>query len=892
MRNFLKFTLLWLTLLLMQHVVKAQNNKIPYAPGELIVKFKEANTTAKTNHLATKMQAQVVKSIPNLNVELWKLNQANDRVDIMELVEQYKNHPDIDFIEPNYLYTISQVNQPDSEFDQQWALNNTGALSGSVADADIDAPEAWQIQSQSPSIVVGILDTGIDWRHPDLIDNIWQNLAEDADGDGVVLIQDANGKWIFDPGDENGIDDDGNGYIDDFIGWNFVDNNNQPFDYEAFEAGDYVQSHGTHVAGIIGATGDNGIGISGVTKNVQIAALKFLTDDSKSNGTSWNAAAAIHYAVDMGMPISNNSWGGGKTSISTTIIRAINRAELNNHLFITAAGNGGWDKIGDDIIHFYPTNYDNGNIISVANTNFADVINSSSNYSVYHVDIAAPGTGIYSCMPNHPANQAGTYDFISGTSMAAPMVAGACALLWEKGMEVFGDVQVTHIKNVLLENVDSLPQLRDKVVSGRLNVYKALTAIEDASYIAQYTNCRMRDSLALRSIHTALELDIAEYAWYTNNSSMDDWNGIKLNSLGCVAELDVKPNIKNAIPIEIGELKDLTYLSIIYFADAVDNGINISVPQQIFDLKKLKYLQLSNNNITGLIPSKVGQLANLETLYLNNNNLTGNIPVEIWELPKLTNLALNFNQLTGELSGAVNQLKNLNGLVLNNNQFSGTIPPFNDNLKLQTVALSHNNFSGQIPTLQNPHTIYHIFLNNNQLTGSLDPLLSWFSVDIDKVWTFKVSNNALSGCYDPALVKMGRQKLDGDEGVAFSNSDISDGNQFGSGNNWLNFALNGTNSCWASKTTQVWPGDTNNDGMVDVDDFVFHELALDQTGSDRNNPDGQNNTGNTTWEGQICLDWNTNLFGINGKHQDANGDGVVDVLDHQVIVNNMGGGKS
>jgi len=887
MRNFLKLSMLWVMLWVVHHVAKAQNNHTPYVPGEFIIKFNEGKSASKTNHLTTKMQAKVSEKMPSMGLELWKINQTDAKLGVMELIEQYKNHPDIDFIEPNYLYSISNVNQPNPEIGKQWALENDGSLPNSVEGADIKATDAWQIKSESPNIVVGILDTGIDWRHPDLIENIWQNSGEDLDGDGLLIFK--NGRWIFDPKDDNGVDDDDNGYIDDFIGWNFVDKNNEPFDYDALDAGEYVQPHGTHVAGIIGATGDNGIGISGVTKNVQLAPLKFLTDKEKSTGTAWHAAAAIDYAVNMGMQISNNSWGGGINSISTPIIRAIKRAELNNHLFIAAAGNGGWDKIGDDIIHFYPSNYDNSNIISVANTNFSDTINSSSNYSVYHVDIAAPGSGIYSCIPNQPTNQAGTYDFMSGTSMAAPMVAGACALLWEKGLEVFGDLQVTHIKNALLENVDSLPQLKDKVSSGRLNVYKALTALEDASYIAKYTNCRMRDSLALLTIHTALELDITEYAWHTNNNSMENWNGIKLNSLGCVDKFEVIPHIKNAIPIELGELKDLTYLSIIYFTDAVDNGVNISVPQQIFDLKKMKYLKFIRNNLAGPIPSEIGQLTNLETLSLFNNNLTGNIPAEIWELPKLTNLALSFNQLTGELSGAVNQLKNLNGLVLNNNQFSGSIPAFNKNLKLQTVSLSNNNFSGQIPTLQNPHTIYYISLNDNQLTGSLDPLLSWFSVNIDKVWEFRVNNNAFSGCYDPALAKMGRQKLDGDEGIAFSNSEISEGNLFE--NTWENFILNGDNSCWATKTSQVWPGDTNNDGVVDVDDYVFHEQALDDTGTARrNNPDitEVDESYYTTWIGQICPDWVTNILGVNGKHQDANGDGIVDMLDHQAITNNMG----
>jgi len=326
-----------------------------YVEGELLIKMKPDRTATQKANLKSELSGNVKRTFSRLKVELWDVPQARTKSDINQLINQYKNHPDIEFIEPNYIITLEEsptTNSPnDPAFSTQWALDNIGQNNG-TPDADIDALEAWDIAAESPSVAVAIIDTGIDWTHEDLAENIWQNLGEDADGDGQVL--EWNGTtWVFDPGDENGVDDDGNGFADDFIGWDFRNNDNNPLD---------GHSHGTHVAGIVGARGNNAIGITGVVRNIQLAALKFFSDDGI--GTSADAARALDYAVQMGMPISNNSWGGG--GYSETMYDAIENAKNNNHIFVVAAGNSYGNN--NDIYNFYPSSYDLPNIVSVTST--------------------------------------------------------------------------------------------------------------------------------------------------------------------------------------------------------------------------------------------------------------------------------------------------------------------------------------------------------------------------------------------------------------------------------------------------------------------------------------------------------------------------------------------
>lgn len=320
----------------------------------------------------------------------------------------------------------------DTRFGSLWGLKNTGQTGGR-ADADMDVPEAWDTMPPTGGtpVVVGVIDTGIDYNHPDLSGNTWINTGE-IDG--------------------NGIDDDHNGYVDDRRGWDFANNDKNPMD-------DYF--HGTHVAGTIGAVGENGQGVAGVAWNVKLMPLKFM---GPNGGVTSDAIEAIDYATSNGAKLTNNSWGGG--GFSQSLQNAIQRAQNAGVLFVAAAGNSG---LNTDKQPSYPSSYPNDNIISVAATDHNDALASFSNYGTTSVDVAAPGVGILSAFPTTvtasmaAANLPANYASISGTSMASPHVAGLAALLWSH----LPTLSASEVKSRIVARGDVLPVLLSKVQSGR-----------------------------------------------------------------------------------------------------------------------------------------------------------------------------------------------------------------------------------------------------------------------------------------------------------------------------------------------------------------------------------------------------------------------------------------
>ncbi|MDP2713370.1 S8 family serine peptidase [Rheinheimera sp.] len=340
-------------------------------------------------------------------------------VDRDHLIKKLAANPAVEVAEPDYpVKALATPNDP--SFGELWGLHNTGQ-SGGTAGADIKAVDAWDISTGSHDIIIGVIDTGMDYNHPDLIDNRWVN-----------------------PGSLPGST----------YGYSTLNAEQDPMDSD---------SHGTHVAGTIGASGNNGTGVVGVNWNVTLLPCQFL---GPTGGSTAGAIECINYFTDLklnhGVDIkaTNNSWGGG--GFSETLRAAIQSGGDAGILFIAASGNDGGDA---DAAPMYPAAYDLDVIVSVASTDRNDNMSDFSNYGLTSVDLGAPGSAILSTIPG------GGYATYSGTSMASPHVAGAAALLWSVNPEI----TPSEMKTILMDSGDSLPALEGKTVSGkRVNLVNAM----------------------------------------------------------------------------------------------------------------------------------------------------------------------------------------------------------------------------------------------------------------------------------------------------------------------------------------------------------------------------------------------------------------------------------
>ena len=377
--------------------------------------------------------------------------------------------------------TLLAATPNDLSYASQYALANTAVAN------------AWATTTGSAAVVVADIDTGADYTHQDLYSNVWINQAEipsaykselvDADGDGVIsfydlnstqdrsFMTDVNKNGYIDAGDllastskggwADGINGKSNAndvYTDDIVGWDFAENDNNPFD-----DGNANSGHGTHTAGIIGAQGNNGVGISGVVQKVSMMLVRIFGDSGRSVSDS-KIAEAIRYSADNGARVSNNSWGGSSGRNGDVLYNAIKYAGDKGQVFVTAAGNDG-GNLDSSFVNDYPAEYALDNIMVVAATTSSGGLAYYSNYGSTQVDVAAPGDQVLSTLPGNK------YGKMSGTSMATPMVTGAVALM----LSANSSLSAAQLKQRLIDGADESATLNNRSVSdGQLNVKNSI----------------------------------------------------------------------------------------------------------------------------------------------------------------------------------------------------------------------------------------------------------------------------------------------------------------------------------------------------------------------------------------------------------------------------------
>lgn len=404
---------------------------------EVLVKFKNGVSRSAIEALTLRLNDRIEDRIEH--AAGWESVDDLDNADAEAIVAEYSKFPEVEYVEPNFEIELSEVAEGnplipvlphDPQFNEQWALANSGQRGGTQG-ADISATLAWATTTGDDDIVVAVLDSGVDYTHEDLRTNMWKRPSSMAPYHDTEL-----------------------GTVDDLDGFNAIDNASDPMD---------ENGHGTHCAGIIGAEGENNLGIAGVNWNVRIMPLKFM--NAGGFGTTKDAIEAINYVIDrkkagVNVRVISASWGG--TMKSRALEDVIRTAYENDILFVAAAGNA---STNNDRSPHYPSNYNVPNVISVAALDRNDQLARFSNYGPKTVAIAAPGVDILSTWLGN------RYEEKSGTSMATPVVSGVAALILSQNPRM----PVDELRSKIVAAVDPLPVLKGKTASGgRINAAKAL----------------------------------------------------------------------------------------------------------------------------------------------------------------------------------------------------------------------------------------------------------------------------------------------------------------------------------------------------------------------------------------------------------------------------------
>jgi thermitase len=458
-------------------------------PNEFVFSGEQA---VVENYLSSMGVKASIKPVIPGSTRLFQVQYEGD-VDVKALTEGLGDQ--VDYAEPNYRVqgdaSVDKISWPnDRLFFKQWALNNIGqnppyGLPGSEG-ADLDAIRAWTVSKGSKDIVVAVIDTGIDYTHPDIKDNIWVNEKESEKSGGIA-----------------GKDDDGDGYIDDVYGYDFSSSDRTDIKWGAPGDPDPMDEngHGTHCAGVIGAAPGNAQGVAGINWNVRIMPLRFL--GTGGGGSVVDAVRAIYYAIKKNVNVISNSWGGGGDS---KLLRdAIADAQKAGILFVVAAGNDGKNI---DVDPTYPASIDRDskgrpitNILVVGASDNQDNPASFSNYGHEKVHVFAPGVQIVSTYPVKLAEDNKPYAIMSGTSMATPYVAGLAALMMAANPSLRKNPEL--VKQLITSSADFKESLLGKASSsGRINAYRAVTAKATATPQDKWTS--KSNPIAERAYHQEL----------------------------------------------------------------------------------------------------------------------------------------------------------------------------------------------------------------------------------------------------------------------------------------------------------------------------------------------------------------------------------------------------
>jgi subtilisin family serine protease len=505
--------------------------KYKFVPGEFIVKFKDKDfSILHMQNLNRKYDVismiKIFKNSEGTMLDNIYLIHVPKDSDILSLVNSYSSYPEVEYAEPNYLYHICS-NPNDPGFTNQWALENTGQPnpnSGSgTPDCDIDALEAWDIETGNSNVIIAIIDSGVDYNHPDLIDNIWLNEDEIPD---------------------NEVDDDNNGFIDDIRGWNFLTdesyNHNDPLD---------VSGHGTLCAGLAGAVTNNALGIAGVCWNCKIMVIRSF--DSNGYGSNEDIALGIQYAIDNRANIISMSFGDYNPS--NLMNDSIELAYNEGIVLVASAGNEDTSKI------CYPAACKE--VIAVAGTDHDDERmyirewNIISNYG-YWIDVAAPGEWTYTTMPTYHVtlNDYGmdkNYSFgACGTSAACAHVSGLAGLILSKNPSYSPD----KIKAIIRANVD--PYNSEYYIgTGRINAYKSLMELNKQPEIPDTpqgdTSGKIRREYTFTSSSTDPDGNELWYFWDWGDGNYSDWLGPYDSGVICEASYTWQQEANFSIRVKV-----------------------------------------------------------------------------------------------------------------------------------------------------------------------------------------------------------------------------------------------------------------------------------------------------------------------------------------------------